>query len=457
MLTNSAGAEAPAPSRTDFSTESAISASDFASSKTTTSTVVVVGLGYVGLPLALLADKRNFNVIGLDTNLERIEKINSRQSPFADARLSEEMSASNVRATTDYRSVEDAQIIIVCVPTPVYEDHEPNLEPVIQACESIGPHLSQGQLVVIESTINPGVCEDIVLPVLERSSGLKGGVDFHLAHCPERINPGDPKWSVVNIPRVVGSLTPEGLQIALDFYRSIISAEIKPMSSLKEAEAVKIVENCFRDVNIAFVNELAMSFSKLGIDVVKVIDGASTKPFAFMAHYPGCGVGGHCIPVDPYYLIKYAKQNGFDHQFLSLARKINNNMPNFTVELLVEKLKQKNIDPKGAKVAMLGLAYKNDIDDDRESPAYKIFEHAQAQGLQVVAYDPYVAHSTAENLEHALQGARAVIVATGHREFKSLKPQDFAGYGVEIVIDGRNCLNSEDFIGSGVIYQGIGR
>jgi UDP-N-acetyl-D-glucosamine dehydrogenase len=418
--------------------------------------LVVVGLGYVGLPLALLADRQGYQVTGIDISKDRVDKINTKQSPFADARLTQELNESGLVATTDFSAVTQAGTVVICVPTPVHEDYQPNLEPVVKSCENIGKFLQKGQLVVLESTVNPGVCDEIVVPILEKISGLKAGEDFYLAHCPERINPGDTAWTVANIPRVVGSLGPVGLARALEFYRSIISAEIKPMGSLKEAEAVKIVENSFRDVNIAFVNELAMSFNKLGIDAVRVIQGAATKPFAFLAHFPGVGVGGHCIPVDPYYLIEYARQNGFHHEFLSLARKINNQMPQFTVNLLVDKLKQKGIPLAGAKVAVLGLAYKADIEDDRESPAYKVIKYLQSYGIEPKVFDPYLPKVSVGSLEEALTGAQAVLVVTAHREFKDLTPADMSKYGVEIVIDGRNCLDKVAFAASGLVYQGIG-
>jgi UDP-N-acetyl-D-glucosamine dehydrogenase len=278
--------------------------------------LVVVGLGYVGLPLALLADRKNWDVTGVDNNPDKIEKINNKIAPFADEKISAELKTSTLKATSDKSVVKNADIIILCVPTPVYEDHMPNLEPVISACEGIAPFLTKGQLVILESTVNPGVCEEIVIPILEKNTALKAGEDFYVAHCPERIDPGNTNWDVETIPRVVGSLEKIGLTKAMDFYGSILISKVKPMNNLKEAEAVKIIENVFRDINIAFVNELAMSFQRLGIDVVNVIEGAGTKPFAFMPHFPGCGVGGHCIPVDPYYLIDYAKKNGFRHEFL---------------------------------------------------------------------------------------------------------------------------------------------
>jgi nucleotide sugar dehydrogenase len=333
----------------------------------------------------------------------------------------------------------------------------PNLEPVISACESMASFISSGQLIVLESTVNPGVSEEIIIPILEKNSGLKAGKDFYIAHCPERIDPGNSNWDVETIPRVVGSLEEKGLKKAVAFYESILKSKVKPMESLKEAEAVKIVENAFRDVNIAFVNELAMSFQCLGIDAVNVIEGAATKPFAFMPHFPGCGVGGHCIPVDPYYLIDYAKKNGFHHEILSLARKINNNMPKYVIDLLVTKLQKINCKLPTTRVAVLGLAYKPDIDDDRESPAYKIINSLQNFGAKVVAYDPFVKSSSAASLESALSGAQAVIIATAHSEFRCLQPADFLKAGVKIVIDGRNCLNKEIFINSDLLYQGIGR
>lgn len=421
-------------------------------------TVAIVGLGYVGLPLALLADRKGFKVIGLDNNAEKVKMINNHTAPFADEKISEELQTTRMEATMDATRLEEANIIIVCVPTPVYEDRTPNLEPVKGACQTVAQHLQKGQLVIIESTVNPGVCDETVLPILEKVSGLKCGQDFYLAHCPERINPGDPKWNVENISRVVGAYDEESLRLAVDFYESILQGEVKPMRSLKEAEAVKVVENSFRDINIAFVNELAMSFVKLNIDVVNVIEGASTKPFSFLAHFPGCGVGGHCIPVDPYYLIEYAKGNGFDHAFLRLARQINSQMPRFTVEQVQAALKEHNIDLKDAKVAVLGLAYKGNIDDYRESPALEIIKELEKSGAQVVAYDPHVYdQSTTRNLDEALGFADAVVIATAHQIFKDLTPDQLLTKNVKVVVDGRNCLKKKDFVDSELTYRGIGR
>lgn len=423
--------------------------------------VAVIGLGYVGLPLALLADSKGYDVIGIDLNLNKIKALSEKSLPpplTEDRKLAAALKKSSLNVTSDFNVLKSRDIIVVCVPTPVHKNHLPDLVPVEKACESIARNLQKGQLIVLESTVNPGVCDEIVIPMLEKISGLKAGKDFFLAHCPERINPGDPKWTVKNIPRVVGGFDDGSLQRAAAFYRSIIEATIKEMGSLKEAEAVKIVENSFRDVNIAFVNELAMSFSKLDIDVVNVINGAATKPFAFMAHYPGAGVGGHCIPVDPYYLIDYAKKNGFAHKFLSLAREINEGMPQFTIELLEKALKKDGKKLKKAKIAVLGISYKPNVGDSRESPSFEIIELLEKKGAHVRTYDPYVPDkSNAKNFHEATLGADAVIVATAHKEFTQLAPRDFINRGVRIVIDGRNCLDEAGFEISDINYRGIGR
>ncbi|MBI2474537.1 MAG: nucleotide sugar dehydrogenase [Candidatus Taylorbacteria bacterium] len=420
-------------------------------------TVAVVGLGYVGLPLALLADRKHYRVLGLDINEDKIKLLKRRVSPFHDERVARQLLDATIEFDTDETRLKEAEIIVICVPTPVYEDHVPNLEPLEGASRMIAPYLRRGSLVVIESTINPGVSEEIVLPILTKGSGLRAG-EFHLSHCPERINPGDKVWTVDTIPRIVGSLEGKGLDKTIRFYESIIDAEIRPMRSLKEAEAVKIVENSFRDVNIAFANELAMSFDKLGIDVVNVIQGAATKPFSFLAHFPGCGVGGHCIPVDPYYLIDYGERNGFNHQFLSMARKINNEMPHFTVDLLEKSLGQRGLDLQGAKIAVLGLSYKANIDDTRESPSFEIIKELKKRGAAPVSYDPHaLPFSDVKTLDEATLGASGIIVATAHKEFLGLNPEYLKRRGIEVLVDGRNCLKGEIFIAAGLSYAGIGR
>jgi len=420
-------------------------------------TVCVVGLGYVGLPLAMRSLERGYQVIGFDLDQKKNASINQGKSPIEEKFLDEYFEKFKLKATDNPKEIKKADIILVCVPTPVDEKFYPNLGPVKGAMETIAKNLKKGALVVLESTVNPGVSEEVVRPIFE-AGGLKVGRDVFIAHCPERINPGDPKWNVTNIPRVVGSFDKKGLKIALDFYRSIVDADIRPMKSIREAEAVKIVENSFRDINIAFVNELAKSFEMLDIDVKDVIEGASTKPFAFMAHFPSCGVGGHCIPVDPYYLIERAKQSGFDHKFLKIAREINNSMPDYTVELLQDALNEVEKPLKGTKVGVLGLSYKANVDDLRESPSLKIIKLLEKSGAKVLIFDPHIkSKSNVKTLNELLKKSEALILATNHNEFEYLDGELLKKNNVQVLIDGKNMFDKKKFKKHGIIYKGIGR
>jgi UDP-N-acetyl-D-glucosamine dehydrogenase len=421
-------------------------------------TVCIVGLGYVGLPLAVRAKERGYDVFGFDLDEKKNACINTGKSPIEDRFLEENLPKHPVLASSDPKSLKKADIVLVCVPTPVDEVYAPDLSPVIGAMETVAANLKKGALVVLESTVNPGVSEEVVVPILERA-GQRIGKDVFLAHCPERINPGDDVWNVTNIPRVVGALDATGLRRALAFYRSIVDGEIRPMKSIREAEAVKVVENSFRDINIAFVNELARSFDALGIDVKDVIRGAATKPFSFLAHFPSCGVGGHCIPVDPYYLIERAKKAGFDHKFLRLAREINNGMPDYTVELLQDALNQVKLPMNGTTVGVLGLAYKANIDDVRESPSVRIIEHLKKHSAKVEVYDPHILdRSSAKSLDALLKKSTALILATDHREFKdTITPALLKKHKVRVFIDGKNAFDKNLFRKSGIIYKGIGR
>jgi nucleotide sugar dehydrogenase len=300
--------------------------------------------------------------------------------------------------------------------------------------------------------------EKIVIPILEHESGLKAEQDFYYAHCPERINPGDQKHTAKSIPRVIGGIGPKSLARALEVYGTILDAQLLPMQNIKEAEAVKMVENAFRDLNIAFVNELALAFEKEGIDVVNVINGAATKPFGFMAHYPGCGVGGHCIPVDPHYLINYGLQHGFRHNLLLTARQVNDYMPYHIIALLQQALKATKRQAPKVRVTVLGLAYKKNINDTRESPAIKILNELRYEGIDTVAYDPFVPQlSTVDSLAEALRNTDAVIIATDHDAFRQLSPDDFQAHSVPIVIDGRNCLPINDFNRAPFYFKSVGR
>ncbi len=420
--------------------------------------VAVVGLGYVGLPLALLAEEKGFDVIGIDLSKNKLEKLKNRQPVIDDTIANNQLKKSKITFSDNFSLLTDVDIAVVCVPTPVDGQKNPDLRPVKGASVEAARYLKPGSLLVIESTINPGVCDEVIIPLIENETDHVVGKTLYMAHCPERINPGDPKWHVGNINRVLGADSNTALDIAYEFYDKLIDAKVKKMDTIKEAEAVKIVENSFRDINIAFVNELAMSFDKLGINVNNVIDGAATKPFAFLAHYPGIGVGGHCIPVDPYYLIEYARDNGFDHKFLSLARNINESMPVYAVAQLEEALIQKTTKTlEGAKVAVLGLSYKANVADDRESPAYIVIEALEKRGAAVTTYDPHMPEkSRAKTLSEALTEKDAVILVTSHEEFMSLHPDQLPG--VSVFLDGRNVIteNKINFANAGIVYLGIG-
>jgi len=423
-----------------------------------TKKVAVVGLGYVGLPLAILAAENGYEVFGIDYNKEKVDLINKKQSPFKDKEIDKQLEKVPLRATSDFQKISRAEIVIICVPTPIHHNRLPDLNPVKNASKSIAQYLKRGQLIILESTVNPGISRDLVLPILEKESGLVGGKDFYLAHCPERINPGDLKWTVRNIPRVVGGLEEKSLKLSLEFYRSVIKAKITPMKSLEEAEAVKIVENSFRDVNIAFANELAVSFSKMDIDIINVINGASTKPFSFLAHYPGCGVGGHCIPVDPYYLIRRAARNGFKHTLLMSARKINNQMPLFTVKQACKGLTEAGINLRKARVAVLGLSYKEEVGDFRESPSLEIVKHLNRFKIKYSTFDPFlIEKSSSKSIVDAVKDCQVVIIATAHQSFTKLEPEFFIKNHIKVVVDGRNCLPKQKYLKSGLIYKGIGR
>lgn len=423
----------------------------------------IVGLGYVGLPLAVLAREKGWAVAGLDVNPDKVAQINEGISPIDGDAVARNLKKYPIVASTDPVIVADSDVIVIAVPTPVTKDNLPDLEPIKSAITSIRSYLHAGHVLIVESTINPGVMDEVVLPLLtEVSLPLeKDGADEVLvvAHCPERINPGDPKWSVRNIPRVIGGYSEAGVAAAAAFYESILEAPVMRMATIMEAEAVKILENTFRDINIAFINEMAKSFARIGIDITRVIAGASTKPFAFLPHFPGNGVGGHCISVDPYYMIERGRQAGFDHQFLKLARQINDSMPGYTVELLERGLQQIGMLPEQAHVALLGLAYKKDIGDLRESPALEVRRLLAERGLITWVYDPFVPEqSTVPDLASALRNAHVVMLATNHTALvEGLTTAALVANGIQVVIDGKNALDGENIAAAGIPYYGVGR
>lgn len=428
--------------------------------------VTVVGIGYVGLPLAVLACEKGWQVIGLDIDRQKVEQVNEQRSPLRDEALAEALQRFPIRATTDPAMASDSSVIVIAVPTPVTEEHLPDLEPLLSAVTNLLPHLKNGQTLIVESTINPGVMDEMVVPLLRKRNDLRlendpkgNGEPLYLVHCPERINPGDAQWTVRNIPRVVGGYSSAGIKRAVQFYDSILEAPVKVMASVTEAEAVKILENTFRDINIAFINEMAQSFARLDVDIIHVIEGASTKPFAFLPHYPGNGVGGHCISIDPYYMIERAREVGFDHQFLKLARQINDSMPLYSVTLLEEGLREQHKKLPGATIALLGLTYKKNIADLRESPALKVRQLLGERGAHMRVFDPYVPkHSTVGSLDEALVGCDALMLACDHAVFvKELTPKKIKHSGISLVIDGKNALNADGIAAAGIPYRGIGR
>lgn len=424
-------------------------------------TVTIVGLGYVGLPLACLCAEKGYKVYGLDVDSDKVDLINKNQSPVDDEYVVNKLKnlKNKINATANANEcVPNSDVVIVCVPTPVDRNNAPDLTALMESASAISKLIKQNTLLIIESTIYPGTVEEIVVPILKKQRFDAYKNDILVAHCPERIDPGNRKWTIENLPRVVGGITKEAAKKAAEFYRSIIEADIVELSSVKAAEATKIMENTFRDVNIAFVNEMAKSFDKAGIDITEVIKGASTKPFAFMPHYPGAGVGGHCIPIDPYYLIEKAKQIGFNHKFLSLAREINNSMPHYTVELLENELKKLKKTIKRAKIGVLGLAYKANVDDTRESPAFEIINILKTKGADAFVFDPHVKkESNVKDINELLNKSDYLVLATDHNEFKNIDSNLLKKHKILVVIDGRNCLDKEKIKAMGILYHGIGR
>ncbi|QQS58701.1 nucleotide sugar dehydrogenase [Candidatus Peregrinibacteria bacterium] len=422
--------------------------------------VSVIGLGYVGLPLlCILSEKEELSAHGFDINSQKIAMIQKRESPFSDAFISEFFQKNGLSISEKEEILKESDVFVICVPTPVQKDFSPDYEPLLMASETVAKYLRKGNLVLVESTINPGVCEEMIVPLLEQKTKLLAGKDFDLAHCPERVNPGDTKWTLRNIPRNVGGITENSCQRAAIFYRSFLEGEIHEQKTIREAEATKVVENTFRDINIAYVNELAKSFDRIGIDLVSVLRGAANKPFGFLAHFPGCGVGGHCIPVDPYYLIREAEKSGLEHSFLRRAREINNSMPEYTVSLLVDALNDCHKSIRGTRIGILGISYKAEVGDIRNSPAMHIRDILEEKGAEVQMYDSFLSEvSDKKNTAEILEYAEAILIATNHKEFRALSPEDFLRYDIGVVIDGKNIFpDPKCFWENGISYRGIGR
>jgi UDP-N-acetyl-D-glucosamine dehydrogenase len=391
--------------------------------------VGVIGLGYVGLPLVELFAGKGFSVLGFDIDNAKIERLEAGESyigHISSERVAALRGSGHFSATSDFSRLSEADAILICVPTPLGKHHEPDLAAVGETGKSIGDYLRPGQLVVLESTTYPGTTRDVLRPMLE-AGGLVAGTDFFLAFSPEREDPGNPKFSASNIPKVVGGWDPVSGEIARRLYGSVVP-EVVPVSSCEVAEACKILENTYRAVNIALVNELKLVFDRMGIDIWEVIDAARTKPFGFQAFYPGPGLGGHCIPIDPFYLTWVARRYGVNTRFIELAGEINTSMPTYVVSKVMDALNRDGKALRGSKVLVLGAAYKPDVDDCRESPAFELMEHLQKGGAVVTYNDPHVpvipplrGHSirlkSSPLTDAVLRAQDCVLIVTDHKAY----------------------------------------
>jgi UDP-N-acetyl-D-glucosamine dehydrogenase len=411
--------------------------------------VGVVGLGYVGLPLAVEFARGGLSTVGIDLDARKISAIERGQSYIPDVPSSDVaplVSEGLLRATTDFAVVRDLDTINICVPTPLRKTKDPDMSYIVSAVEAIAEHLHPGMLIVLESTTYPGTTEEVLQPLLERG-GLKAGRDFFLAFSPERVDPGNGTFTTRNVPKVVGGMTPDCAELAGALYSCGIDT-IVPVSSPRVAEMVKLLENTFRAVNIGLVNEIALMCDKLGINVWEVIDAAKTKPFGFMPFYPGPGLGGHCIPIDPFYLSWKAKQSGFEARFIELAGQVNGSMPHFVVDKIGEALNGARKSINGSRVLVVGVTYKRDIDDIRESPALDVMAVLHEKGARISYSDPFVPtlsargwpggyelHSTPLD-PTTLAGFDCVAILTDHRsvDYKTLVA------GSKLIVDTRNTI-----------------
>jgi UDP-N-acetyl-D-glucosamine dehydrogenase len=396
--------------------------------KNKTAVVGVIGLGYVGLPLAVEKAKAGYRTIGFDIQEKKVNMVNKGQNyigDIVDGDLTEVVKSGMLEATADFSFIREVDCVAICVPTPLDLYRQPDISYVKASTESIAKNLHKGMLVILESTTYPGTTEELVKPILEEYSGLKCGEDFFLAFSPERVDPGNLIYKTKNTPKVVGGVGKDSTEVAAILYRNILESEVFEVSSPKVAEMEKILENTYRYINIALVNEMAILCHKMGIDVWEVIEAAKTKPYGFQAFYPGPGIGGHCIPLDPFYLTWKAREYQYHTRLIETAGEINNYMPEFVVERAMKLLNQKRKPMNGSKVLLMGVAYKQDIDDVRESPALKVIEHLEKQGAIVQYNDPYIPefiykgkqyNSLGFNAEN-IQQADIVIITTCHTCF----------------------------------------
>jgi UDP-N-acetyl-D-glucosamine dehydrogenase len=403
--------------------------------------VAVIGLGYVGLPLCLAFAKSGANVLGVDVDSTKANKIIAGESyikhiPSGD--IAAAVEAKKLTATDDFSKLMNAEAILICVPTPLTVNRTPDLSYVEATVWALAPHLREGQLVVLESTTYPGTTDEVVKPILEKGSGLIAGEDFYLAYSPEREDPGNPKSNFSDCPKVVGGYSERCLDEACLLYKRIVK-NVVPVSDCKIAEATKLMENIFRSINIALVNELKVIYAQMGIDVWEVIRAASTKPFGYMPFYPGPGLGGHCIPIDPFYLSWKALEFGHHTRLIELAGEINTAMPDFVVSRVIEALNDSGKAVRESRILILGIAYKADVDDDRESPSYTIIDSLEKRGAIVSYNDPHVPLIRAGRSSGSVAGREcvpitseydAIVLCTNHKEYETF---DFESLGVPLV------------------------
>ena len=405
--------------------------------------VAVIGLGYVGLPLAVEFARAGFRTTGIDIDKERVKRINEGKSyllEIASKELSPLVRKERLKATDDYKVLKDIDALCICVPTPLRKTREPDVSHIMDSAKEVARYLRKGQLIILESTTYPGTTREIILPMLQKK-GLKVGRDFYLAFSPERIDPGNPQYKTKNIPKVVGGITARCTEMAKLLYQQVIEKVIA-VSSSDTAEMVKLSENTFRTVNIALANELALIGNRLGIDVWEVISAASTKPFGFMPFYPGPGLGGHCLPIDPFYLSWKARLNDFPAKFIDLAGEINHFMPGHVVERISSALNERGKSIKGSKILILGVTYKRDVDDIRESPAIEIMEMLMDKGARLSYNDPHVPKLTVGSstfhsialTNRALSQTDCVAIITDHGSYDYEQIAEKA----KLVIDTRN-------------------
>ena len=408
------------------------------------------GLGYVGLPLAVEKAKAGFRTLGFDVQQEKVDSVNRGENYIGDVvqeDLESLVSSGMLEATTDFSRIADCDFVAICVPTPLDAHQQPDTSYMEASAREIAPYIKKGTMVVLESTTYPGTTEDLIKPILEDGSGLTCGTDFYLGFSPERVDPGNLIYKTKNTPKVVGAIGEDALECIAAVYESVLEGGVTRVSTPAVAEMEKILENTYRNVNIGLVNEMAMLCDRMGIDVWEVIDAAKTKPYGFTAFYPGPGLGGHCIPLDPYYLSWKAREYGFHTSMIEASMTVNDGMPEWCASRAARLLNAKSKAMKDAKILVLGVAYKQDIDDYRESPALRVIERLEARGADIAYYDPWVPEyyyqgevrkSLPELTEDVLAGADLVIVTCAH----SNVDYDFVARNADMVFDTKNAMKN---------------